>query len=305
MGLFGKKVKVPGIDTGALTNIATDNANKKRAIVGGLGGDLAPISANFEQKRGAIGADYQAGVKTNMEAFKGETDAAKAGFAQAGEVAAIKQREQAFRDVPEVQRAIRETLGGSGTLNTGAARANLAKPVINAVQSSADFSAQNTINTMNNNSRLDEKSADFNAGQRSAALETKFGLDKETTDYLTSIGRQDLIDKANSMLGIEGDLGDDKMAIEQARQVNDMAQAAAKASKRGAVMGTLGQALGGAAGFALGGPMGAGIGMQLGGAAANTATGSPTALDPTLLFAMAQRNRSAVVNGTRVPVRPY
>lgn len=307
MAIFGKKPKIPGIDVNALTSIAQGTAAKKRSIVEGLGGQLQPLSAGFEAKRGKLGEGFTTDTQAATDAYRGELAGLKQSANIAGDESNRLFREQQFRNVPEIQKSIREALGGSGTLNTGAARVALAKPLIGAVQASSDFEAQNEINRLADNARLDEKGADFAVGAKREALSTKFGLDADTINYLTSIGRQDLIDKANSLVGIEGDLGADTLAIEQSRQANEIARASAAANKRNAVLSGL-TTLGGAGiGALFGGPLGATLGGQLGSNAGQLATGQPVQFDPTVLFAMANRpspTRSAVVRGLggRIPV---
>lgn len=292
MGLFGKKPKIPGIDTNALNALVDEAANKKRMVVNTLGTDLAPISANFEAKRGNLGSQYLKDVDAGISDFNTGIGALKESSGVAGEEAARAFREQQFRDVPELQKAIRESLGGSGTLNTGAARFALANPTIQAAQASSDFAAQQKINDLQRKQQLGEKALDYSTTAKQGGIDTKFGLDKDTVDYLTSIGRSDLIDRANAHLGIEGEVGDARLSIEQARQQNDIARATAAANNRNAVLSGL-TTLGGAGiGGLFGGPTGAALGGQFGSNIGQIATGQPVQFDPTLLYAM--RNKTAV-----------
>lgn len=294
MGLFGKKPKIPSIDTGALNRLVDEAANKKRMILNTLGQNLSPISAGFEQKRGDLGSNYLKDVNAGVQEFQQGISNLQSSSGAAGEEAARAFKEQQFRDVPEIQKAIRESLGGSGTLNTGAARFALARPTIEAAQASGDFAAQQKINDLQNRARLGEKSLDYSTGAKAGGIETKFGLDKDTVDYLTSIGRQDLIDRANANLGIEGDVGDSRLAIEQARQQNDIARATAAANNRNAVLSGITTLGGAAVGGLFGGPTGAALGGQFGSNVGQIATGQPVQFDPTLLYAMKNKTRSAV-----------
>lgn len=294
MALFGKKPNIPSIDTAALNRLVDEAAAKKRAIVGGLTGELQPISANFEQKRNALGTGYLNDVNTGINEFNTGIGALKESSGAAGEEAARAFREQQFRDVPEIQKSVREALGGSGTLNTGAARFSLARPTIEAARASSDFAAQQKINDLQRKQQLGEKALDYSTTAKQGGIDTKFGLDKDTVDYLTSIGRSDLIDKANSMLGIEGDVGDARLNIEQARQNNDIARATAAANNRNAVLSGI-TTLGGAAiGGLFGGAPGAAAGGSFGSNAGQLLTGQPVQFDPTTLYALKNKTRSMV-----------
>lgn len=307
MGLFSKP-KVPSIDTGALLRIQQENENKQKAIVGGLRGNLSPLNTNFETKRNALGGQIQTGTEDVLGQYGRDLSAANTADANTRNAANTAFREQSFRDVPEIQRSIRESLGGSGTIGNAAALSALSRPVLDANRSARDFTAQNEINGLNTTAGRSEKLADTGVNARSGALQSKLGLDEGTINELYASGRSDLIDEANKLLGIEDQAGANKLGIEQARQSNEMAKAAAANSNRLSVLSTLGQFGGAGLGFLAGGPMGAGLGAQLGGTAANLAGGGGGGnFDPTLLYAMANRqpaNRTAVVRslGGRIPV---
>ena len=311
MGLFSKK-KTPSIDTGALLRISQDNESKQKSIVGGLRGNLSPVYGNFENKRNALGAGFQSGTEDLIGQYGRDLGAVNAADSAARSEANIGQREQSFREVPEMQRAIRESLGGSGLSGSGAALSALSRPVLEANRASRDFTSQNKVAELAGRTDRASSFADTGMNARSNALQTKLGLDTDTINYLTESGRGDLVEEANKLLGIEEQSGANRLGIEQARQQNEMAKAAAENSRRGNLISGLTQLGGAAIGFGLGGPMGAGLGAQLGGTAGQVATGSPVSFDPTLLYAMSQRNqpaqrRTAVVNslGGQIPVRPY
>ena len=138
MGLFSKP-KVPSIDTGALLRIQQENEKKQKSIIGGLRPSLNPLSADFETKRNALGA----GFETNTEGVLGKygQDLSNVGAADtaARNEANVANREQSFRDVPEIQRSIRESLGGAGTMGNAAALSALSRPVLDANRANRDF----------------------------------------------------------------------------------------------------------------------------------------------------------------------
>lgn len=295
MGLFGKS-KTPSIDTGALLRISQDNEAKQKAIVGGLGGKLAPLSANFENRRNSLGQGFQGDTESAITRYGQDLSAANTADAAARSAANTGFREQSFRDVPELQRSIRESLGGSGLSGNGVALSALARPTLDAARASRDFTSQNEVAGLNNSAARTEKVADTGFNARSNALATKLGLDQDTINYLTETGRTDILDEANKYLGIEDQAGSNRLGIEQARQANEMAKAAAANSRRAGVLSSLGSLGGAGLGFLAGGPVGAGLGSQLGGTVGNLAgggTGGGT-FDPTLLYALSQRNKSNV-----------
>lgn len=306
MGLFSKP-NVPSLDAGALLRIAQENENKQKAIVGGLRPSLQPINQNFETKRNVLGANIQTGNEDVLNKYGQDLNNVNTADTTARNAANVGFREQSFRDVPELQRSIRESLGGSGTIGNAAALSALSRPVLDANRASRDFTSQNTVAGLAGATGRAEKLADTGMNSRSDALKSKLGLDEGTINELYASGRGDLVNEANSLLGIEDQAGANRLGIEQARQSNEMAKAAADASRRGNVISGLTQLGGAAIGGAFGGPMGAGLGAQLGGTVGQVANGGPVSFDPTLLYAMSQRqptNRTAVVKalGGRVPV---
>lgn len=310
MGLFSKK-KVPSIDTGALLRIQQETENRQKNIVGGLKGGLSPINQNFETKRGALSQSVDTNTENVLNRYSQDLSQANTADAAARNAANVGFREQAFREVPELQRSIRESLGGSGLLNSGAALSSLSRPVLDAARSARDFTSQNEVMGLSRAADRTEKLADTGVASRSDAMKTRLGLDEGTINYLTDIGRGDLIREAESLLGIEEQSGANRLGIEQARQQNEMAKAAAANARRGQIISSLGSLAGAGIGAMTGNPLAIGLGSQLGGMAGNIAGGGGGGgqFDPTLLYAMAQRNpgtsRTAVINGLRTPVRPY
>lgn len=290
MGLFSKP-KVPGFDIESLNRMAQESAARQKAQVEGLGMSLAPLSQQYEQKRQALGAGLLPQSEEQLNRFRQELSGIKGLEQQQARQTAQTFREQQFRQVPELQRAVRESLGASGLLQSGRPSSQLAQPTLQAAQASRDLEAQLAAQQLQNEIGRETGLAQTGFGARQQALQQKFGLDSDTISYLTSIGREDLINKANSLLGVEQNLGSQMLANEQLRQQQEIAKAQAKAAGRANILGGLGQLGGAGLGALFGGPLGASIGAQLGGTAANLATGSPVAFDPSLFFALQQQNR--------------
>lgn len=307
MGLFSKP-NIPGIDAGALTRIAEQNAATQRDILGRKKLALQPLTDQYKTDRTNFSSQIEPGTENLLTKYGQDLSGVDAMQKTANDTAAIANREQNFRDVPELQRSIRESLGGNGLLRSGGAVGAVAAPVIDAARSSRDFSSGLDTARLADNARRSEGLATTGFNARTSALNKRLGVDEDTLNTLASMGRSDLVDEYTSLAGIEDQLGSNKLGIEQAKQASDQAQAAANASRRGQIISSLGSLAGAGAGFLAGGPLGAGLGSQLGGNLGNMAGGGGGAqFDPTLLYALSQRqpsNRTAVVRslGGRVPV---
>ena len=180
-------------------------------------------------------------------------------------------------------------------MGSGAALSTLAKPTIQAAQNASDFAAQQENERLSNVTNRAEGLATTGFNTRQAATAQRLGIDEDTINQLTQMGRTDLIDKFNSLAGVESEYGANELGIEQARQADEMARASADRANRGSLFSTVGSLGGMGLGAMFGGPMGAAVGGQLGGTLGGMAGGqNPQQLDPTLLFALAQRNKSAV-----------
>lgn len=293
MGLFSTS-KVPGIDTGALQRIVNQNKNTQLDILGRKKTALQPLTQQFKTDRAAFSSQIEPGAENLLTKYGQDLSGVGAQEKTANEAASIAQRERSFRDVPGVQQAIRASLGGSGLLNSGAARSKIAEPIIGAARSARDFTSGLETSQLANEARRGEGLATTGFNTRNAALNARLGVDESTLNTLASLGRTDLIDEYNAVAGIEDTAGQGSLGIEQARQANEIAQAQASAARRGQILSTIGTVAGGVAG-SFGGPVGAGIGAQLGGSLGNIAGGgSGGQIDPTLLFALAQQRRNNV-----------
>lgn len=308
MGLFSSP-KIPGIDTGALTRIAEQNAQNQRDILARKKIALAPLGEQYKTEIGKISSQIEPGAENLLNKYATDLSGVNAMQKEANTASSIANRNQNFRDVPELQRAIRESLGGNNLLRSGGAVGSIAQPIINAARSSSDFSSGLEASRLADEARRQEGLAGTGLNLRNEALNKRLGLDEETVKYLQDTGRTDILDEYNALGGIESELGANRIGIEQARQANDQAQAAAAASRRGQILSTLGSVGGAGLGFLAGGGVGAGLGAQLGGQFGNIAGGGGGggSFDPTLLYALSQRQqpqRTAVVRslGGRVPV---
>lgn len=294
MGLFSKP-KVPGIDVGALTRLAEQNAATQRDIVGKRKMALEPLRAKFGTDRAALSAQIEPGTENLLNRYASDIQGVGATERAANQNAIIGQRERSFREVPELQRAIRASLGGSGLLRSGAAASQIANPILEAARSSRDFSTDLETSQLAREGQRAEGLATNGFNARTDALNKRLGIDEGTLNELASMGREDLLAEYADIAGIEDQLGANRLGIEQARQQNEMAKAAAANARRSGIISSLGSLAGTAIG-SFGGPLGASIGSQVGGMVGNFAgggTGGGT-FDPTLLYALSQQNRRNV-----------
>lgn len=301
MGLFSKP-KVPGIDTAALQRIADQNRSTQIDLLGRKKQALQPLTEQFKTDRTAFSAQIEPGAENLLGRYGQDLSGVGAQEKTANEAAGVAQREQSFRDVPEIQRAIRASLGGSGLLNSGAARTAIANPIIDAARSSRDFTSGLETNRLGNEARRSEGFAGTAFNSRNEAMNKRLGVDEETLNTLADLGRTDLIDEYTALAGVEDTAGQARLGIEQARQANEIERAKAAAARKGAITSTLGSLAGTGIGAFFGGPVGAGIGGQLGGSLGNMAAGGTGGgFDPTLLFALAQNRANNPTTPTSSP----
>lgn len=290
-----KKPKIPGFDTGALQAIAEQTAARQRQIIGGLRTNLGGMNPAFEAKRASLSARILPEQEEQLTKLRQEASGVGEQQATANRAAGAAFREQQFREVPELQRAIRESLGGTGLLQNAAAASTLARPTLEAARSARDFESGLETTRLGDIARREEGLATTGFATRSQAVKDRLGLDEGTIKYLQDIGREDLIREADALGGVEADLGASRLSTETLGQQQNIARAQASAARRGQILSSLGQLGGAGIGFlAGGGPMGAAIGSQIGGQLGGMAGGGQVPqFDPTLLFALGGRGGGA------------
>jgi hypothetical protein len=291
LGIGGSKPK--SLDVGQLYAQNLKNKQALNDLTGQKNTQLTAGYAPYEAKRNAISAQLQPGAENLLSQYG--TDLSKVNEQQqaANTASANQVRQEQFRNVPEIQRSIRDSLAGNRLMGSGAALSTLAKPTIQAAQNSADFAANQESQRLADVAKRTEGFATTGFNTRQKALADKLGMDEDTLNTLTQMGRTDLVDKFNELSGAQEQFGANELAINQAGQMSDIARQNASNAQKSAIMGTLGSVAGGAAGFGLSGgnPMGAALGMQAGGSLGSMAGGgTPQQLDPTLMFALMQRN---------------
>jgi hypothetical protein len=295
LGIGGNKVKA--LDTGAALAIAQkkkqttmDYANQQEA-------QLKAGYAPFEAKRNAISAQLEPGAEKQLASYGQDLNKVGAAEQEQYGQAANQFRQQSFRDVPEVQRAIRDQLGGNRLMGSGAALSSLAKPTIQAAQQSADMASSLEQQRLGNVTNRAEGFATTGFNTRSKAMADRLGMDEQTLNTLQQMGRTDLIDKFNSLSGAESDYYDTEGDLNLLQQQSDMQAQQAKNARRSAIIGTLGSVAGMAAGgIASGGnPLAVAAGGQVGGQLGQMAGGgTPGQVDPTYIAALMQSRKRPV-----------
>lgn len=293
--LGGGSSSIPGYDTGKLNAISKANADKQRQLIQQKFTGLQPINQQYQTSQTNLSNGILPQAEEQVQKFGTDLNSVNTADAAQRQQSSDAFRANAFRDVPAIQRQIRNSLGGNRLLNSGAAVSTLANPTVNAAQNASDFASQNEQARLAGVTGRANEFATTGFNTRQQALASKLGIDENTINQLKDMGRGDLIDQFNSLSDVQGQEGANELGIEQLGQSQNIAAAQANAAKRSAILGSLGSIAGmGIGSFA--GPLGAAVGGQIGGTLGTTAGGgTPQPFDPTLLFAAAQK-RKGVVN---------
>lgn len=270
---------IPGYDTAALRNIQQEGYNKRKNLLEGAFGQLPQFGTDYEKKATGIGDTFStantAAAEDYQKGLAGLGDEQKA----ANELAVAANREQNFRQVPEVEKRIRDIVGATVGFGSGAAAPQLAAPTLNAAQQSGDFQNQLEVNRLNEAgaNRKEGLGTVFTAKQQNAL--NKMGIDSDTAKILMDTGRSDVLNKALELSGLEGENAQSLLDIEQLGQSQNIAQAQARAKANSGRLGAI-TALGGlGVGALTGNPLlGLGIGQSLSGAVGGEGGGGNDAL---------------------------
>jgi len=239
--MLGKKSKGPKVNIAGLNDLVQGNAQKKREIIGGLNPMLQPLSQQYERKQGQIGSDFVSNVAGQGQQYLKDVeetgkakDTARFNLAQ----------EQTFRQLPQVQQAIRESLAGTGGLGRGYAITELAKAPLQAAQNLSDLTKELTISGAERRGQALDRVYQTNTG----AQLNKLGIDKDTANTLLETGRSDVLTQAAQLLGVEDQLTEDLLGIQQLAVGNEFARSGAANQNQNSIIQALGQLIGSYAG---------------------------------------------------------
>jgi hypothetical protein len=227
-GMLGKKKKAPQVDVAGLTRMAEGTAGRKRDIVGAFRGNLAPGYQQFEQKAGEIGAGLQSGTEAKGQSYL-------AGIQETGKdiMAGARQlgQEQAFRDVPETQRMVRDAMAGTGGLGRGYATSALAQAPLQAARATQDLQRELTLGQQQHQQQALGQIYQTETG----AILARAGIDERTARHLLDTGREDILMEAAQQLGIEDQLMADLFGIQSLAAGQSMAAHQAGVQQRSAL----------------------------------------------------------------------
>lgn len=254
---------IPGYDTEKLKGIVGEGYNKRKNLLEGAFGQLPQFGTDYEKKATGIGDTFSnanlGAAEEYQKGLAGLGDEQKA----ANELSVAANREQNFRQVPEVERRIRDIVGATVGFGSGAAAPQLAAPTLQAAQQSGDFQNQLEVNRLNEaaSNRKEGLGTIFSAKQTNAL--NKMGIDQDTAKMLLETGRGDVLNKALQLSGLEGENAQSLLDIEQLSQSQNIARAQAEAKAKAGRLGAITSLVGTGAG-AFFGPTGALIGNQIG-----------------------------------------
>lgn len=270
---------IPGYDTGALKGIVQEGYNKRKNLLEGAFGQLPQFGQDYEKKATSFGDQFS---NANLGAAE-EYQKGLAGLGEeqkaANELSVANNREQNFRQVPEVERRIRDIVGATIGFGSGAAAPQLAAPTLQAAQQSGDFQNQLEVNRLNQAAanRKEGLGTIFNAKQTNAL--NKLGIDQDTAKMLLETGRGDVLNRALQLSGLEGENAQSLLDIEQLRQSQDIARAQAEAKAKSGRLGAITSLAGLGVGALTGNPLlGLGIGQTVGNFAGGSGGGGNDAL---------------------------
>lgn len=309
--LIGKDLKggdIPGYDTSGLQSESERAAQIQRDLIQQRFGDLGTARTGYKTEREKIGSQIVPGVEKRLSEYGQQLQGVGQTEREALAKAADLNAERSFREVPEVQRLIRNQLGGARLGGNVAAMSALTQPLTQAYQSAADFRRQGEMDQLVREGARAEGLAQTGFSTRMDADLKKLGFDEETLNSLTDEEKAAIQDKYTSLMGVEATRSGQKMDLMQQQQQADIARAQAAAQKKAGLLGTIGQIGGTVVGGMFGGPIGAGIGSQLGGMLGNYAGGGQVSgFDPTLVASLFQGKGGGLTAntafGAKTPVR--
>lgn len=303
MALFGGS-KPKSINADALRNILEQGLRKQKSVLGQGFTQLPGLGKGFEQKAGQLGEEFVTGATGRAQEFA-------RGLQQVEDPSFVKReqgkaQELAFRNLPAVQQQIRENLAATGGLQRGAATRALQAPVLQASRAASDAGFQIQQQAAGREIERKERGLDTIFQTEQGAALTKLGIDRNTASILLQTGREDILNKAMSIAGIEQQRTQGLLDIEQLRQTSDIARQQSKRAGLGRVLSGVGSLAGTGLGFALGGgPVGALIGSQVGGQLGFAGGGQSPDLSGILAFLAARRQGgSAQPTPIKKPIAP-
>jgi hypothetical protein len=215
----------PKFDPTQLLNNIQASKDRQNQIAGGLPGQLAPLGANYQA--GITGAENTATTAEQAAAKKFLSDTGQATDSQ-GNMLSDVLKQRVLGALPEEQAALRESEAATGGLERGGAAAAFQNLGATTAQSIGQGEQQIALQQ----NQLRQQNLNTVLNMDNSLITEKLGIDKDTLLQLYNSGRQDLIDEANSLLGIEQTSTASVNDVLAAQQNANLGQGAADAARQ-------------------------------------------------------------------------
>lgn len=242
-GLFGQKSQ-PNLDIGPLLDTIRRSKSKQNQIATNLPGQLAPLGGQL--KTGVTGAETAATDASRAAASNYLAETGKTTDAQGQELTDIL-RQRVLGNAPAEDQQLREELAATGGLERGGANAAFEK--LAAERAGNIAQGQSQIELAAQAAKQDALTKIYAMDE--SMIQNKLGIDRDTLVALYDSGRQDLINEANSLLGIESNATGQELSAQEALLNDQLASGTAESAQRADIYNQLIGAGGTIAGYGL------------------------------------------------------
>ncbi len=242
--VLGKK-KVSPIDISPFLSTIRAAEERQRGIASGLRGQLTPLGVQFQTGVGAAADTAQQAARERAQQFLSEIAGPTSEIAQTQRAQA---RQSILGNIPEAQRAVRESAAATGGLQRGAAVSALAEVPRQAVSDLAQV--EQGISLQELGVKQQALQSVFNLDEQ--LIQDRLGIDRDTLGAIFQSGREDLIREATSLLGISEQSTSDILDALGIQATGQQAAQSAEAAQRQALFNALIQAGGTVAGAGFG-----------------------------------------------------
>jgi hypothetical protein len=221
-----------GYETANIIGGINDSADKQNRITTNLTPKLAALNDPYKQQSLGAATGAQDEARARSASFLNDVGSSSDKIGENLSQALLRRTMQGSQ---QQSQQLREQLGSTGGLQNGASSAafgNLAGQTANNL-----YEGNNNIINQQLQARQDAMGKAYDVDQN--LITNKLGISQDTLAKLYASGRQDLIDEANSLMGIE----QNRSGAVQGAQVNDMnanlAKESADRNSRNALLGSV------------------------------------------------------------------
>lgn len=237
--LFGKKKKAPSIDVAGMRRLIGDYSQKQRDMIGQQFEQLQPLTQQYQQRAGELGAGIEQQYGDIAEQYRGGLGQVGQAEQQTMEQLLANRRTQAARDIPLMQQMQREQAAASGLMRTGAAGRMMQQPVQQFQQEQSDLYGDLAAQRMGSETQRQQRALEVQREMATSAAAQRLGIDKDSMNTLLQTGREDLIRKFADLRGVStAELNGMLQAMGLQTQV-DLANTAAENERRQALWSAL------------------------------------------------------------------